>query len=97
MQGRTIYRLEPRLKSLNKADGHFWVPNSAITEHALTRRLGELDKEKMLFQADFRYRQREIQKELRNIRASKPKGKTEINNTVGYCIFFYFATYMYVF
>ncbi|XP_060070061.1 uncharacterized protein LOC132550069 [Ylistrum balloti] len=76
MQGRTIYRLEPRLKSMSKAEGNFWVPNAAITEHALTRRLGELDKEKTMFQADYRYRQRELQKELRNIRASKPAEST---------------------
>lgn len=75
MQGKTIYRLEPRLKSTNRSQGNIWTPNAAITENALSRRLGELDKEKTLFQADYRYRQRELQRELETIRASKHAGK----------------------
>ncbi|XP_069121531.1 uncharacterized protein [Argopecten irradians] len=71
MQGKTIYRLEPRLKSTSRSQGNIWTPNAAITENALSRRLGELDKEKTLFQADYRYRQRELQRELETIRASK--------------------------
>ncbi|XP_033725692.1 uncharacterized protein LOC117315558 [Pecten maximus] len=81
MQGRSIYKLEPRLRSMSKAEGNFWVPNAAITEHALTRRLGELDREKTMVQADYRYRQRELQKELRNIRASKQTESSQRSQT----------------
>lgn len=64
-------KFEPRPKRIQRSDGSYWVANPCVSEHFLTKQIGDIDRQKAMFSSAQSRQQRQLHQDLNNIKATK--------------------------